>query len=102
MLCAADRMLGEQLDVVVASPDPSAEDARLLRRAASAPYVPDLVLTSVAAGDPQADWPLYEAKAARGGTATAYACRGYACDEPTADPARLQEQVAVLGRASSS
>ena len=102
MLCAADRMLGEQLDVVVASPDPSAEDAGLLRRAASAPFVPDLVLTSVAAGDPQADWPLYEAKAARGGTATAYACRGYACDEPTADPARLQQQVAVLGRASSS
>ena len=29
-------------------------------------------------------------------SATAYACRGYACDEPTADPERLSAQVEAL------
>ena len=102
MLCAADRMLGEQIDVVVATADTSADDARGLREAASAPYVPNLVLTSVARTDTHAAWPLYAGKAARDGTPTAYACRGYACDEPTADPSRLREQVAALGRAPAS
>ncbi|HJP70609.1 MAG TPA: thioredoxin domain-containing protein [Candidatus Limnocylindria bacterium] len=98
MLSAADRMLGEQIDVVVASG--GAEDpGRALREAASAPYVPNLVLTSVASGDPQAGWPLYEGKTARDEAATAYACRGYACHEPTGDPARLAAQVTTLGGA---
>ncbi len=98
MLAAADRMLGEQVDVVVAS-DAHEGSGRALREAARAPYVPNLVLTSVAAGDPRSAWPLYQGKIARGASATAYACRGYACDEPTADPGRLAEQVAALGRA---
>ena len=58
-----------------------------------------LVLTSVATGDPHAAWPLYQGKIARGASATAYACRGYACDEPTTDPRHLAEQVTALGRA---
>jgi uncharacterized protein len=86
---------------VVANADPTAADARRLREAASAPYAPNLVLTSVTAADAHATWPLYAGKAARDGTATAYACRGYACDEPTADPSRLREQVAALGWAPS-
>ena len=45
---------------------------------------------------PTRTWPLYAGKLARGGAATAYACRGYACDEPTSDPARLAEQVGAL------
>jgi uncharacterized protein YyaL (SSP411 family) len=98
MLAAADRMLGEQVDVVVAS-DTHDGSGRALREAASAPYAPNLVLTAVAAGDPHAAWPLYQGKTARGASATAYACRGYACDEPTGDPGRLAEQVAALGRA---
>jgi uncharacterized protein YyaL (SSP411 family) len=98
MLCAADRMLGEQVDVVVAA---SGEDGagRTLREAAARPFVPDLVLTSVAPNDPHALWPLYEGKVARDGAATAYACRGYACDEPTGDSTRLRAQVSQLGRA---
>jgi len=67
-----------------------------LREAAVQPYVPDLVLTSVAADDPHAAWPLYEGKLTRDGRATAYACRGYACDEPTRDPDRLTDQVRML------
>jgi uncharacterized protein len=95
MLCAADRLLGEQVDVVVAGP-PSATDARELREAAIGPFAPDLVLTAVAPGDAHAGWPLYIGKAARHGRATAYACRGYSCDEPTQEPAGLVEQVRSL------
>ena len=96
MLCAADRALGEPVDVVVATRAPSDAHAATLRAASAVPYVPDLVLTAVADGDPQAAWPLYQAKTARGGQATAYACRGYACDEPTSDADRLTEQVRGL------
>ena len=95
MLSAADRLLGTPIDVVVA--EAAGGDGRLLREAAIGPFVPDLVLTSVVPGDPHSGWPLYARKAAGEGNATAYACRGYACDEPTADPARLAEQVSALG-----
>jgi uncharacterized protein len=96
MLAAADRMLGDPIDVVVAATSVDAPDALALRGAAAQPYVPDLVLASVAAGDPHGAWPLFESKTPRGGAATAYACRGYACDEPTNDPDRLTEQVTRL------
>ncbi len=98
MLCAADRHLGEPVDVVVAAPATDDPAAQALRRAAARPYVPDLVLTSVVPGDPHAEWPLYAGKAPREGRATAYACRGYACDEPTQDPDRLSAQVIGLAR----
>ena len=100
MLSAADRLLGEQVDVVVAG-DPATGDARALREAAIGPYQPDLVLTSVGDADAHAVWPLYEGKGSGRDVATAYACRGYACDEPTADPARLADQVRGLSRAGS-
>jgi uncharacterized protein len=98
MLSAADRLVGEAIDVVVA--EAAGAGGRALREAAAAVYAPDLVLTSVAEGDAHAAWPLYVGKAARAGATTAYACRGYACDEPTSDPGRLTEQVASLGAAA--
>ena len=100
MLAAADRMLGEPVDVVVAAARPDDERALDLRRAAVADYVPDLVLAAVAQGDPHAEWPLFVGKVPRDGAATAYACRGYACDEPTTDAARLSAQVAALAAAT--
>ena len=99
MLGAADRLLGEPIDVVVAWTD--ADRGQPLRVAAMRPYVPDLVLTSVGGGDEHASWPLYAAKVARADRATAYACRGYACDEPTDDAGRLVEQVRGLARAAA-
>ena len=96
MLCAADRALGEPVDVVVAAAGPVDPAADVLRSAAVGPYAPDLVITAVRAGDPHEGWPLHEGKSAREGRATAYACRGYACDEPTSDPERLAEQVRGL------
>jgi uncharacterized protein YyaL (SSP411 family) len=101
MLSAADRMLGEPIDVVLVEGSDD-DDARALRRAAAAAYVPDLVITTVRSADPHAGWPLYEGKGARDGRATAYACRGHACDEPTADPARLADQVRGLGAAAAA
>ena len=95
MLSAADRIAGEQVDVVIATA--AGDDGRALRAAAIGPFVPDLVLTSVGPGDPHAAWPLYAGKAAREGAAMAYACRGYSCDEPTGDATRLAAQVAALG-----
>jgi uncharacterized protein len=101
MLAAADRMLGDPVDVVVASGSAD-EAARALREAAATPYVPDLVLASVADGDAHAGWPLFTGKVARDGRATAYACRGYTCDEPTDDPERLAAQVEGLAGAAVS
>jgi uncharacterized protein len=100
MLSAADRLVGEPIDVVVAEGAPG--DGRALREAAVGPFVPDLVLATVRHGDEHAGWPLFEGKSARAGQPTAYACRGYACDEPTDDPERLAEQVSALGAAPTA
>jgi uncharacterized protein YyaL (SSP411 family) len=96
MLCAADRALGDPVDVVVATDEPADAGAARLRVAAARPYAPDLVLTSVASGDAHAGWPLYAGKDPRDGRATAYACRGYACDAPTSDADQLEQQVRGL------
>jgi hypothetical protein len=101
MLAAADRSLGEPVDVVVAAERADAGAALELRRAAAAPFVPDLVLTGVAPGDPHAEWPLHAGKVARDGMPTAYACRGYACDAPTTDPPELTGQVLALAPAGA-
>jgi uncharacterized protein YyaL (SSP411 family) len=95
MLCAADRSLGEPIDVVIAG-DPAGDDARALREAAGAAYAPDLVITSVQQGDPYSSWPLYVGKSVGTRPATAFACRGYACEQPTGEPAALSAHVATL------
>ncbi|HSK93117.1 MAG TPA: thioredoxin domain-containing protein [Candidatus Angelobacter sp.] len=102
MLSAADRSLAEPIDVVVASTDPDDGSATALRRAAMASFVPDLVLASVAPGDPHAAWALFEGKSPRDGAAVAYACRGYTCDAPTSDPDELGRQVARLAPAAAA
>jgi uncharacterized protein YyaL (SSP411 family) len=95
MLAAADRALGEPIDAVIAGPRADA-GAVALRRAAAAPYQPDLVIAPLPTDDGVALGALFEGKAARAGVATAYVCRGYACDEPTTDPERVRAQVAAL------
>jgi uncharacterized protein len=95
MLAAADRALGEPIDAVVAG-HPDAPDALALRRAAAVPFEPDLVIAPL---DPDSDLgvlPLFDGKLARNGRATAYVCRGYACDEPAHEPHRVSEQVSGL------
>jgi uncharacterized protein YyaL (SSP411 family) len=64
-------------------------------------YVPGLAL---AAGSPGGDVevPLLRDRPAREGRATAYVCRGFVCDEPTTDPARLGAQLEAAVRAGSA
>jgi hypothetical protein len=101
MLCAADRALGPAVDVVVAG---EAADLRsvALRRAAAAPYAPDLVIAGLPAGDELGSRPLFVDKVAREGVPTAYVCRGYACDAPTADPSTVTAQVMRLAGSGAS
>jgi uncharacterized protein YyaL (SSP411 family) len=95
MLSAADRALSEQVDAVIAG-DPVGTDARALRQAVSRPYAPDLVIAPFGPGSGLHDWPLFRDKLPRDDAATAYVCRGYACDAPTGDPRVAAEQVARL------
>jgi uncharacterized protein YyaL (SSP411 family) len=95
MLSAADRALRPPIDAVVAG---EANDplSLALRRAAAAPYAPDIVITATAPGGPLGERPLYVGKEARDGRPTAYVCRGFACDAPTADPSTVTAQVTGL------
>ena len=101
MLCALDRSLGEPLDAVVAAPESGDRAALELRRSAARPYVPDLVVAGVALGDEHAAWRLFVGKEPRGGQATAYVCRGYACEAPTSDAAEARRQLEALSQAGS-
>jgi uncharacterized protein YyaL (SSP411 family) len=91
MLSAADRVLGQPSDAIVAAVDPAAADAVALRRAVARPYAPDLVIASVAGATE--GWPIFSDKLPRDGRPTAYVCRGYACEAPTDDPATAARQV---------
>jgi uncharacterized protein YyaL (SSP411 family) len=60
------------------------------------PYAPDLVIAGGGPSGSLAGWPLFEGKVTRDGQATAYVCRGYACEAPTAEPQEAAAQVARL------
>jgi uncharacterized protein YyaL (SSP411 family) len=75
-----------------------AEGATELARAVALATAPGLV---VARGDgvDAGGVPLLEGRGTTGGRATAYVCRGFVCDLPTTDAARLADQLgADLGR----
>ena len=95
MLSAVDRSLSAPIDAVIAG-EPSDPAARQLRDAVARPYAPNLVIVTAPPDGSLAGWPLFEGKVMREGTATAYVCRGYACDAPTADPQEAAAQVARM------
>jgi len=72
--------------------EPDAADARALGRAAGAVYVPALALVGGTPVDGE-PLPLLAGRGALAGRATAYVCRGYACDAPTASPVDLAAQL---------
>ena len=99
MLAAADRALSEPVDAVIAAASADAHRdsaAQALRGAALRPYAPDLVVATVVPDSALEEWPLFEGKLPMAGRATAYVCRGYACDEPTVDPLVVERQVSGL------
>ena len=99
MQAVADRALNDPIDVVIAATSGSGHAdsaARALRGAVLRPYAPDLVVATLGGGSGPTDWPLFEGKRPLGGRATAYVCRGYACDEPTDDPIVAERQVNAL------
>ena len=101
MLSAADRALRPTVDVVVAG-EPADPRSEALRRAAAAPYLPDLVIAGLPPGSSLESRPLFAGKVAREGVPTAFVCRGYACDAPTPDPTAVTVQVTQLAAAASA
>jgi uncharacterized protein YyaL (SSP411 family) len=101
MLSAADRSFRPPVDAVVASAAAQDTAAVALRRAVARPYVPDLVLATVASGDATEGWSIFEGKAAKDGRPAAFVCRGYACEAPTSEPDTAARQVAALSRPGS-
>jgi uncharacterized protein YyaL (SSP411 family) len=95
MLGAVDRSLSPPIDAVIAG-TPGDGEAATLRRAVAGPYAPDLVIAAGPLGGAAAEWPLFEGKVPRDGQATAYVCRGYACEAPTTQPQEAAAQVARL------
>jgi uncharacterized protein YyaL (SSP411 family) len=104
MLGAADRALADPVDAVIATLGPGdtrapENPAQVLRGATLRPYAPDLVVATLHEGSQLGAWPLFEGKRPLEGEATAYVCRGYACDAPTGDPSVVERQVAGLAAA---
>ena len=101
MLAAVDRSLDPPVDAVVAAVTPGDRGAHRLRVAITRPYAPNLVLASVAVGDETTGWQVFEGKQPRDGIATAFVCRGYACEAPTTEVAVAVAQVEGLSRPGS-
>ena len=72
--------------------DPRSTDFRDLERAVSSTYVPSLII----AGGASDGIALMKNRPLKNGAATAYVCRGFACDAPTNDPKVVQEQLTTL------
>ena len=97
-LTAADLAVFGAVEVALVG-DAGSKDMEALVRAANTPFVPSLVLAAGPEGDGDgiallADRPM------RGGGATAYVCRGYACDEPVTQPSALFDQLTRASRAA--
>jgi hypothetical protein len=96
MLSALDYALDRPLEVVIVTPTRSA--AAALEEAQRRSFVPNRIFVLATEGDDLAAQsrlvPLLEGKRARNGNATAYVCRGKACDLPTSDPKTFVVQLA--------
>jgi uncharacterized protein len=97
LLGVADMAVHGATEIAIAG-RPDDEHFRALAGTVGRHYVPALVL---AGGDVTADarvtpLALMRDRAARDGRATAYVCRGYACDEPAGDADVLERQLEKL------
>lgn len=94
LLSVLDFYLAGPYEVAVIG-EPGAEDTRELLRAMGSRYLPHRVVAGRSPRDERAAAlsPLLEGREARGGRATAYVCRNYACQSPTTDPDELLRQL---------
>jgi len=93
MLGNADLVINGAVEVALVG-----ESATPLRRVVAEEYIPSLVLAGGAVSTSRGTIALLENRQTRDGDATAYVCRNYACDVPTADPRVLAEQLAKARR----
>ena len=87
-LTAADIAVNGATELAIVG-DRKAPGFKAIERAAASVYVPSLVL----AGGNDPGIPLLTDRPLKDGVATAYVCRGYACDAPTTDPQEVQRQL---------
>jgi uncharacterized protein YyaL (SSP411 family) len=99
MLGCADMLINGAIEMAIVG-DPASDDFRALERTAAERYVPSLVL---AGGAPRSDdaIALLSAREARGGRATAYVCRNYACEQPATTRNELDEQLERITAATA-
>ena len=96
LLIALDFALGPSAEIVIAGP-PDSPATQAMVQAVFKPFLPNKVVafhpTDESARQIEALVPFLKSLAAREGRATAYVCRNYACDLPTTDLTRLQDQL---------
>jgi len=95
LLGAADMAVHGPVELALVG-DPARPDFRELATAAAMTYVPSFVLAG-GPSDAATGIALLEARPTVGGRATAYVCRGYACEAPTVDAGELVEQLTAAG-----
>ncbi|MBV9025056.1 MAG: hypothetical protein JO362_14995, partial [Streptomycetaceae bacterium] len=89
-LAAAEAAFDGPREVAVVGPEGDPATAELHRTALLA-TAPGAV---VAVGEPGSEeFALLRDRPLQGGHSTAYVCRNFTCDAPTADPKRLEEQL---------
>ena len=95
-LGVADMLIHGAVELAIVG-DPAADDFKKLERAAAERYVPSLV---IAGGPPSStgDIALLADREARGGNATAYVCRSYACESPATTVELLVTQLESVVR----
>jgi len=91
LLGAAELAVRGAVEVALVG-DPSAADFRALGAELATRYVPSLVLAG-GRPDDAAGVALLEGRPMQGGRATAYVCRGYACEAPVVEPEALAGQL---------
>ncbi|HEV2762986.1 MAG TPA: thioredoxin domain-containing protein, partial [Pyrinomonadaceae bacterium] len=93
-LSALDFYLSTPKEVVIVSPRGAAAD-RTLAREVWKRYLPNKVVVQAHEGDADALAlvPLLRDRTAIGGTATAYVCENYTCQQPVSDAASLASQL---------
>jgi uncharacterized protein len=93
MLSAADALLSDPIQIVIATPNP-ADDPLL--RVAQAAYQPRRILLQGGEGALAQRVPALRGMGLIDGRSAAYVCRNFACELPITDPKALAEKLAAV------